>query len=46
MKSKEKKRNVGWECPRCGIVNSPDKEVCDCVQTESTEKDTKQLLTE
>lgn len=37
---------AGWECPRCGSVNAPQIEKCKCVKTESTEKDTRQLLTE
>lgn len=37
---------IGWLCPRCGSVNAPQKEKCKCVKTESTTKDTKQLLTE
>jgi len=36
----------GWLCPRCGSVNSPQKNKCQCVKTESTDKDTKQLLVE
>mgnify|MGYP003328243705 FL=1 len=40
-----KKYPVGWECPRCGSVNAPQKEKCKCVKIESSEKDTKQLLT-
>lgn len=36
----------GWECPRCGSVNAPQIEKCKCVKTESTDKDTRQLLTE
>lgn len=43
----EKKYPLGWECPRCGSVNAPDKEKCKCVKTESNDdKDNKQLLTE
>jgi rubrerythrin len=38
--------NKGWECPRCGSVNSPQKDKCQCIKTESTDKDTKQLLVE
>jgi len=37
---------VGWECPRCGSVNSPQKDKCSCIKTESTESDTKVLLNE
>ena len=37
---------VGWECPRCGSVNAPQKDKCKCIKTESSEKDTKQLLVE
>lgn len=44
--TKEKEYPVGWECPRCGSVNAPQKEKCQCVKNESTQTDTKQLLTE
>ena len=37
---------LGWECPRCGSVNAPQIGKCQCVKTESTEKDTRQLLNE
>lgn len=36
----------GWECPRCKCINSPKNKKCKCVKTESTEGDTKILLTE
>lgn len=42
----ENKYPVGWECPRCGSVNAPQKEKCKCVKTESEEQETKQLLNE
>lgn len=22
---------IGWECPRCHVINSPFKSTCDCV---------------
>jgi ribosomal protein S27AE len=43
---KDKQSNLGWECPRCGSVNAPQKDKCQCVKTEDTTKDTKQLLVE
>jgi len=46
MEEKNKNQNVGWECPRCGSVNAPQKDKCQCVKTEDTQKDTKQLLVE
>lgn len=42
----EKKMNTGWECPRCGKVHAPVVKFCDCIRTETTEKDSKQLLNE
>lgn len=29
--------NQGWECPRCGNVNSPAKQECSC-KVEATQK--------
>ena len=43
---KDKQSNMGWICPRCGSVNAPQKDKCQCVKTEDTQKDTKQLLVE
>ena len=42
----KKEYPTGWECPRCGSVNAPQKEKCKCVKTESSEQDNKQYLTE
>lgn len=39
-------KNMGWICPRCKTVNSPQKEKCQCVQVESSETKTAQLLVE
>ena len=36
----------GWECPRCGSINAPQKDKCKCVKTEDKDKDTRQLLIE
>jgi ribosomal protein S27AE len=36
----------GWLCPRCGSVNAPQKDKCQCVKAEDTEKDSRQLLVE
>ena len=44
--NKKDKEYIGWECPRCGSVNAPQKEKCKCVKIESEEKDSKQLLIE
>lgn len=43
---KPKEYPIGWECPRCGSVNKPQKDKCQCVKVEDTDKDTKQLLVE
>lgn len=40
------KQREGWECPRCGSVNSPDVDKCQCVKNENTQQDTKKLLLE
>ena len=37
---------IGWLCPRCGSVNAPQKDKCQCIKTESSDKETKQLLVE
>lgn len=42
----DKKKNKGWECPRCYKINSPEVKSCDCVKTEDNDKDDKQLLVE
>jgi uncharacterized OB-fold protein len=37
--------NTGWVCPRCGSVNSPQKDKCKCPpNTESTEPPKKELI--
>lgn len=43
---KDKKYPKGWECPRCGSVNSPEKDKCKCIKTESTDDNNKEFLTE
>lgn len=43
----KKENNTGWICPRCGSVNAPQKEKCQCPpKNESTEQDKKELLLE
>lgn len=27
-----KKAEMGWECPRCGTINAPWKDKCDCIR--------------
>jgi ribosomal protein S27AE len=44
--SEEKVYPVGWQCPRCGSVNAPQKERCKCVKTEDKDKEGKELLAE
>lgn len=46
LMSEKKEYPVGWECPRCGSVNAPQKDKCKCIKTESTDQDPKQFLTE
>lgn len=38
--------NVGWECPRCKIINSPNIKKCSCLKTEETSTGNPQLLLE
>ena len=50
MNKKEKKEKLptGWLCPRCGSVNGPQKDKCQCkgkLEEDKTEE-TQQLLQE
>jgi uncharacterized OB-fold protein len=37
MNDKDKK--IGWECPRCGKVNSPYTKNCSCEKKEDTSEE-------
>lgn len=43
---KQKETNTGWVCPRCGSVNSPDKDKCQCKPQVKEDVDTRELLVE
>lgn len=43
----KKKDEKGWECPRCGSINSPQKDKCQCKpQVKEEAQDNRQLLLE
>ena len=37
---------TGWECPRCKVINSPEKKQCSCVKSEETTQNPQELLLE
>lgn len=46
IETDKKEIATGWECPRCGSVNAPQKDKCKCIKTEGTTEDKRQLLQE
>jgi len=54
MNNQNQQQNKGWECPKCGKINAPHVNQCDCVKEKINEgnqytpiaNDGRQILTE